>query len=178
MLSEEQIDLLTRLFQSRYGQVYAIARRYAREDGMVEDIIQQTYLDFLTGVAEKRWDLARDVGPLLCQIAKRKAQRSWRNREGRDFDAIEKIHEEMLLVYDWEDRDEQEKLEEEMQSMRHCLDKIPPRSRRIIQQHYFEGTTIKDIAEQEQKSASHLRNFLYRMREKLKICIEKSLTKR
>lgn len=177
MIPDETIDFLTSLFQARYGFVVGTVRRYAPSKDLVDDIIQDVYCDFVTGAAEGRWDLQQDVGPLLCQIAKRKAQTQWRQHEQRRR-AVDRIAEHLLeSVGRNREKDDKayERIRSEAAALELCIGKLPPKSRAIVEQHYFNGTAMKIIAEQQETTPATIKNFFYRVRLKLKDCIEQTL---
>lgn len=169
--SDSIVDRLTSLFQRHYGLVSAAARRYAPSSDYVDDIVQQVYIEFIRGAIEEKWDIRQDMAPLLYQIAKRRAQntfRKHRRESNRPFDELA----ERLLAKD--DEEEQENLEQtnlHLDSLRCCIEKLPPKSRAILEQHYFTGIPMKDIAVQLQQSETSIYRFFFRIRSKLRDCI-------
>lgn len=180
MRTESRVELLTRLFQSRYGLVFGVARRYAPAPDAVDDIVQQTYLEFLHAVLKRdldevdgQLDGETDYGPLLYRIAKRKALQL-RREQYRRTGGLERLRDRLLTAWESDssrDDEEYERNESRSRALRRCLEKLPPRSRAIVEQHYFENIPMKDIAEQQETSASAIRHFFCRVRAKLRDCI-------
>src|SRR4029077_3816984 len=58
--------------------VRSLALRFAPAPGLAEDIAQQVFLEFVAKAG--RWDLSRDVKPLLATMTRNVALRCWRDR--------------------------------------------------------------------------------------------------
>jgi len=57
-------------------------------------------------------------------------------------------------------------------ALRSCLDKLPPPSRKLLEERYAPGGSVKELAEADGRSVAALSQVLYRLREKLLQCIE------
>ena len=62
-----------------------------------------------------------------------------------------------------------------LQAMTQCLQELPQRSRRLVQQRYFERLTPAVIASHEGTNPNHINQMLFRLRAALKECIERRL---
>lgn len=177
MISEERISRLTGLFQARYGLVVAAAERYAPSPSDIDDVTQQVYIDFILGAAkgswnEENWEDENEVGALLYQIAKRKAQVLWRERRFRADDAIEILAERLYDRSCGKD-DELGETDLRIQALRKCIEALAPNSRAILEQHYFESVPMKSIAKSLDKQENAVYRFFFRLRAKLHECIER-----
>src|SRR6185503_11588492 len=65
---------------------------------------------------------------------------------------------------------------ERVHDLRGCLEKLPPHSRRLLECRYTPGASVKNLAETDGRSTAALSQVLYRIRETLLSCIERSLT--
>jgi RNA polymerase sigma-70 factor (ECF subfamily) len=65
---------------------------------------------------------------------------------------------------------------ERVSALRGCLEKLPPHSRRLLESRYSPGASVKNLAETDGRSTAALSQVLYRIRETLLLCIERSLT--
>jgi RNA polymerase sigma-70 factor (ECF subfamily) len=63
-----------------------------------------------------------------------------------------------------------------IESLQLCIDRLPEKSKKIIEVVYQSEKTIKQIAEEIGKSATSLYKTVDRIRKKLKSCIESRLT--
>lgn len=175
MPSKEQIALVTQLFQAQGGVVEGVARRFAPPGESVDDIIQRVYQVFLEGVIAAKYDLSRDITPLLYQIAKREALLLWRKKKIHER-ATERLAESLVKTLDRDNPlEEFDTIQSEQKALRYCLDKLPPKSRAVIHRHYFEGVPMKTIAEEQNAKPATVRDFFYRIRLKLRECIERTL---
>jgi RNA polymerase sigma-70 factor (ECF subfamily) len=57
-------------------------------------------------------------------------------------------------------------------ALRGCLEKLPQPSRRLLEERYGPGGSVKHLAEAGQRSVAAISQELYRIREKLLQCIE------
>ena len=64
---------------------------------------------------------------------------------------------------------------EEKNALRRCLDKLPAKSRRLIDFHYDLGITSVGIARKMEMNADAVRRALFRLREQLRKCVERIL---
>lgn len=175
MISKERIESLTRLFQNHYGFVMNVAERYAPVSDLADDIVQQVYLDFIAGAVEKNWDLDRDLRPLFYQIARRKALMHWRERTRHRRLLVDEVAGSLATGLDERNKENYEMLLERTQALKGCLEKLSPQTRAIIEQHYFEGVSMKDIGESRQMKTAAIHQFFSRVRSKLRACIERIL---
>jgi len=60
-------------------------------------------------------------------------------------------------------------------ALRGCLEKLPPHSRRLLEGRYAPGASVQNLAETDGRSTAALSQVLYRIRETLLACIERSL---
>ena len=65
---------------------------------------------------------------------------------------------------------------ERVTALRGCLDKLPPHSRKLLECRYTPGASVKNLAETDGRSTAALSQVLYRIRETLLSCIERSMT--
>ena len=63
-------------------------------------------------------------------------------------------------------------LGDRLAALRGCLEKLPPTSRRLLEERYAPGGSVKELAETDGRSVAALSQVLYRIREKLLACIE------
>lgn len=65
--------------------------------------------------------------------------------------------------------------EERQLALRHCLEKLKPADRELIQHRYFQRTSLADYAAQLGRSVSGLKVALHRIRNRLQVCIARQL---
>lgn len=172
-------EIINESFFSRYAVVIGTARRYAPDAELAKDIVQQAYVDFVEGARKKEWDLSTDVGPLLATITKNAALRLWKERKKDVSENRQKFAEFLRLICDEYLVDYEDKpWEDELTAMKQCLERLPPKSREIIDMRYFLNASIDEIAQLSGASQRTVQQMIRRIREKLKLCIEYSMKQR
>jgi RNA polymerase sigma factor (sigma-70 family) len=168
------IPTLEQIIQAHGGFVRALALRLAPAPGLAEDIAQQVFLEFIAKAAQ--WDLSSDVRPLFAGMTRIVARRAWRERT---HDMPEVVRELADHIRDLAEAREVTWFEEEEKSaLRRCFEKLPDKSRRLIDLHYDLGVTSVDIARQMEMKADAVRRALFRLREQLRKCIQRLLRER
>jgi RNA polymerase sigma-70 factor (ECF subfamily) len=151
--------------------VRGLALRLAPAPGLAEDVAQQVFLEFLAKEAE--WDLSRDIKPLLAAMTRNVARRCWRERMHTLPEVQRELAEHICQLA--ESREVAWAGEEEKTILRRCLDRLPAKSRRLIELHYYLETSSVEIAQQTDMRPDAVRRALFRLREQLRRCINKFL---
>ncbi len=162
---------LNEIAEGHDGFVRALALRLAPAPGLAEDITQQVFLEFFGKAGQ--WDLTRDVRPLLAAMTRNVARRAWREKTRLMPEVAHELAEHIRELAEareitWPD-------EEEKSALRRCLEKLPPKSRLLIDLHYELELTSVDIAARMEMKADALRRALFRLREQLRLCIQRSV---
>lgn len=158
-------------FLAHHDFVKGVALKYAPWPGLVEDISQQVFLEFLA--KETRWDLRQDVRPLLATMTRLVAMRLWRERTRQQPEVVQKLAEHIRQLA--EEREASPRYEEEISVLRSCLQKLPERSRELVELYYYNEIATPEIAEQVNMKTDTVCRALSRVREKLRECIERSI---
>jgi RNA polymerase sigma-70 factor (ECF subfamily) len=160
-------------FLVHHAFVRSVAIRNAPWPGLAEDIVQQVFLEFLG--KEERWDLERDLRPLLTTMTRHVALRLWRERTRQMPENIQKLADHVRQLA--EERDgaaAHESDEDQLAALRGCLAKLPDKSRSLVERYYFEELSAQDIADQLQMKSDTVCRALCRVREKLRACLGKN----
>ncbi len=158
------------VFLAHHDFVKAVALKYAPWPGLVEDIAQQVFLEFMA--KEDRWDLAKDARPLLATMTRHIALRLWRERTRQQPEVVQKLADHIRLLA--EERDRLPRFDEEITALRACLEKLPGKSRELVELYYYSEIGTPEIAEQVQMKTDSVCRALSRVREKLRDCMERS----
>ena len=159
------------LFLAHHDFVKGVALKYAPWPGLMEDITQQVFLEFLR--KESQWDLEKDVRPLLATMTRHIALRLWRDRTREKPEVVQKLADHIRLLA--EEREAMPRYEEEISVLRTCLQKLPDKSRELIQLYYYNDIGTPEIADQLAMKADTVCRALSRVRDKLRDCIQRSL---
>lgn len=166
-------DDLTKWFLAHYGVALKIAFSFAPASDLVSDIVQSTYIEFVDEAASLADD--EQLLALLRRITRRVAQRLWNERNHNAPEILDKIARRMAQLA--EAHFEELYFEDELLALNVCLDKLPERSRKLVQQHYLEGKSVASLASDFKAAPRRLYKALFRIREKLRSCINLVLKK-
>lgn len=172
MSSGADRETIARLFLSRYGLLVGVAMRYAPAPDLIDDIVQQAFVDFVEDVENNDRDLEKDATPLLYKITKHRAIKFWNRRRRGRSEVLQQIAERLAADPRPEDL---AKIEEEIRTLRHCLEKLPPQSRELIETHYHQGISMEEIARRENRKPGTIRQIFCRIRDRLRECIQKNI---
>lgn len=172
-MQEINIETVSRLFQAHYGLLLGVARRYAPAPDLVHDILQQAFVDFVDDALKGKRDFSRDVSPLLYQIVKNRALKHWAERRQSTPETLQRIA-ERLSANDSEENTQ--RWQDEVRYIQECLQLLPEPSRRLIERHYREGLSMEEMAQREERKPGTIRQTIFRIRLRLRECIEKKLS--
>lgn len=167
---------VVQVFQSHYGMIIAAASRYAPTPDLVYDVVHQVFIEFMDAAMKGNWDQSRDPAPFLYKITKITAYKLWRQKMVYSDEMIRKIGEKLMEMK----RNEASRFDKENESidaLNCCLKKLPEKSRDVIEKHYMHEMSVESIAKNLAVSAATLRKTLFRIRLKLRECIEARLDK-
>lgn len=177
MSIDRETEQLAQFFESRYALVLKVASRYAPRSKLTHDIVQQTFMLFVQGVREKKWNLEQEnINALLFGIAKNVAMKIWAKEQKNSPEALKRIGEYLLQnVSDFDPTEWNESTERRLLALKPCMEKLTSQSRSFLDQHYREGTAIEELGKQNNIQPKTLRKMFSRLRAKLRECIEQSL---
>lgn len=146
-----------------------VAARLAPEPTLVEDIVQQVIVEFLTH--HDRWDLQKDPKPILAKITKHIAGKHWRKWLSVRPEAVRRVAERLRRRSEtlWD----KEKREDYNDELYECMEMLPLRYRQLIEQHYFEEIPLQKMAKGAGRNVNAIYQSLYQIRSILKRCIQK-----
>ena len=147
--------------------IFRQAHRTISFPDLADDVAQQVCADFLAKV--DRWDLEKDMRPLLKKMVQHRALSAWRERVKLLPETLQKIGMYIQQAQSEDDADER------LAALQSCLQKLPEEGRHLITKHHFEGVPTKQIAEELQKTNAAVCKAIYRIQEKLRLCIEQTL---
>lgn len=150
-----------------------VAFRYAPERSCVDDVLQQVFLEFLKKSTAQ--ELSNDVLPLLVSMTKNIALRQWREHTRKQPDALQAIAQ---VIQERAEQNGVVYFDEEAAVLEGCLAALPAQHREMIQRYYFDGLTIRELAESFGMKRSTACHTLFRIRENLKSMITDKLNKK
>lgn len=161
---------LAELFQSRYDLVVRVAQRFAPNAELARDIAQLVFMEFARQASRKNWDLDRDINPLLFGITKNVARRVWRQEKKHLPEALQIVAQRYLKG---EDAEPDRYLEERIDELNRCIERLSTRGKRFIESHYFGGASMEEIARENSLKSDAVRQMFCRWRAMLRDCMLK-----
>ncbi len=158
----EIIDLYDR-------QLWKIVAFAIRDRDRAEDVLQQTYMAVYSSL--ERYELGRDFGAWIRTIARNTCRRTLRDTL-RNANLQENYTDTVAARADLR-RAEEEHPEQRAEHLSRCLEKVPDKSRRLLELRYTLGKRVNDIAKDAGKTAGTVKKMLFRVRLALKECIER-----
>ncbi|WP_437225582.1 RNA polymerase sigma factor [Planctomicrobium sp. SH661] len=158
------------LFMQHYGFVRAMAVRSAPWPGLIDDIFQQVFLEFLQSA--DRLDLQQDIRPLLATMTRHIAQRHWKQAIRQQPEALQNLANQIRLIADG--HEEEIHWDDEFNAIRLCLQRLPAESHQLLDLYYFQQVPTEVIGERLSMKADTVRRALSRLREKLRQCVQHS----
>ena len=143
------------------------ARRAMPFRHLAEDVAQQVFVEFLSKA--NQWNLDEDLRPLLAVMVRNCALRVWRERAKEYPETLQEIGE---LVQRKMNETKTDTDDERLAALRGCLQKLAENGRRLITRYYFDEVSLKQLAKELQKKDDTVTKSIWRLREKLRTCIE------
>lgn len=162
------------LLMEHYGFVYRQARRFIALPDFAEDVVQQVFVEMLK--TPDRWRHEVDLRPLLTVITRRTAQKIWREQAKILPDNLRQIADLIKSEFE-ENLTEIDSGEERIDALQQCMEKMSEPAQQLLMHYYYDGMTTESIARQMQKKSNTVYKAIFRLREKLRDCIEHATSK-
>lgn len=179
------MNFLRQTAAQRFLDEYDFAKRFAlycapkRE--LTEDIVNEAFEIFVSRA--DNWNLEEDVRPILVRLLRTVAARHWREHYRHAPESLRELAERLRTTAAaatdhpefFFEREEEERLQNDLKQ---CIGTLPTRARSLLEMHYWERNTMVDIADSLNLKASTVRQTMARLREKLRLCIERKRAER
>lgn len=167
MTDDAETDILRLLMEHR-SAIYTYILAITRDTHASEDIFQETSMavwkkrqDFIPGTSFKAW--SREIARREILARKRKDVR---------FPVLLSDEEMTLLIDSFEEYEVEFALEEYVDALKNCADKMRPKERNLINLRYSKEFSHQQISDILGIGTEGVRKFLFRVRKKLKQCVE------
>ncbi len=165
--ARELVEEFVRLHE---GYVRGLALRLAPHPAEADDIAQEAFMVAFRKI--DALDTSYDIRPWLAATVRNLSRRAWEaSMRERDMkrDAltryVEQLGSESCELYEAPKKE----------ALRRCLEKLPERSRTLLNLRYNLGLRSEDIARQISTSAEAARMALVRIRQRLRACVDQRL---
>jgi RNA polymerase sigma-70 factor (ECF subfamily) len=136
---------------------------------LVDEVLQQTFVTAFHRIAS--FDGRGTFVAWLKTIARNHLIDHWRERR-RHAALSEDLPEQVVADTGLADLDAEDAAAERARRLAACLEKLPARSRRLIERRHLDQRPLNEMARQFQQSMASLSVALHRIREALRRCIE------
>lgn len=170
------------LFAHHWEALYRFARFRVRDEGAVEDVVQETLLAAIRGQSRFRDDST--VRTWLIGILRHKIADYWRTLHRREAVESGQVSGDIESLFDekgaWRqqprhwlpDPSQLSENNEFWNVMDHCLDGLPPRARSVFTMRVIDDVSGDDVCKALKITATNLWVLLYRARLRLRACLE------
>lgn len=158
-------------FLAEHAFVRSVAIRAAPWPDLVDDIVQQVFLEFMRKSGQ--WDLERELRPLLATMTRIVAIRHWRTATRNQPEKLLQLADHLRQLAECGE-DDSPMEEHQVSALQRCLRELPDRSRTIVELHYFSGMTTREIGNQIEMNPDTVCRALSRVRDSLRQCLRKN----
>lgn len=132
----------------------------------VDDLLQEIFIAAFWKL--KSFDQSKEFGPWLQGIAKNKFK-EWLRKISRHKERILGDSVPIIEYLDHHCSSEEPHL---LSKLKGCLEKLPEKWKLLIEERYFDKRSVQDIASEGMTSVTAISSSLYRIKEKLRTCME------
>jgi RNA polymerase sigma-70 factor, ECF subfamily len=164
---ERQATFL-RHFAKHQAEVHAFVRSLVQRREDATEIMQ----DVAVVLWEKfdQFDPSLDFRKWACGVARYEVLSYFRDRARNRL-----VFDEQLLTMLATESIDDPHAQQRQEALEQCLQRLPEPDRKLLQQAYTNGGSIKGLAEERQQTSGSLYKFLHRLRMALMKCIEKRI---
>lgn len=150
---------------AHYSGILRYLAALTRDRHQAQDLAQETFLAAYRSL--HRFHVGADFGAYLRGIARNRFLKSLRGRariERTVLDGVEALF-----------RREADAGLDGLAALEQCVRRLQAEDRHLIEAHYARGTALRDLARLHDRSVSWAKVALFRIRRKLKACLERKL---
>ena len=170
LIVHDRKETATILFLAHRHYIKAVALRYVPNSHLADEVVQQVYVDFVSKA--DKWNFDGNIKSLLAVMTQNIARAYWKT-ESRNLPVkLKKIAEFIQKIAENDDQQD-EQYADRLEALRECLKKAPEKTGELIHLHYFDGMSFTEIASQMEINPDSVYRAVYRLREKIRLCIER-----
>lgn len=156
-----------RLILAHQSSLYAFIRSMVPSHVSVDDILQETNITLLH--KENAYETGTNFKAFAFQVARFKILSSFRDAERDGWLLVDSELSDQLL-HEMAEHPVANAWAQD--ALRRCLEQLPERHLELIRQRYWNGDTLRDIAARQHRTEGGLQQLFFRIRQRLKECIE------
>lgn len=169
ILKPDETEKFVQLLTAHQSMLYAYIRSLLPNSDAVQDVLQETNMVLWRRSAE--FKEGTNFVAWACKVAYFQVMAFYRDNK-RDSMVFNVELVSMLA------KQNEEKLagsHDLQQVLSRCLTKLPEQSRQLIQKRYAPGGSVQSIAAEQGRSVGAISQMLYRIRQLLQECVQKTL---
>lgn len=147
--------------------VRAMAFRHAPHPDLIDDIVQQVFVEVLEGCDSI--DEVSSVNYWLHAVTQKIAKRFWRERMKSMPDTLQKVFENVRKSVEHEPLADVES--DNIMVLRKCIERLAPKSREVVKLRYTDDLSPPEIAKLLKIRTASVSQMLYRIRQTLQACV-------
>lgn len=168
-MKPEETEIFVQLLTAHQSMLYAYIRSLLPGSQAVQDVLQET--NMVLWRRSEEFEAGTNFVAWACKVAYFQVLAFYRDNK-RDS-MVFNVELVSLLA-----KQNEEKLagsHDLQQVLSRCLAKLPEQSRHLIQERYAPGGSVQSIAEAQGRSVGAVSQMLYRIRQLLQECVQKTL---
>lgn len=169
-------EAFAQLVRAHQAAVRWCLLRLLRDQSAVDDVAQEVFIDAYQKLSELR--SGGSLRPWLIGICRNKAKeyiRALLRRKSREQGAIV----QQMALWRMERLESTEAhgddFEWTLAALRECIERLAPKSRDLVDEHYFQSITLEVLAKRQGSTGGAVRMLLFRVRKALGECLRKKL---
>lgn len=168
-------ELFEILVREHEPKLRAFVSALVRDPGAIDDLVQEAFLVAWRNL--DRYDRNLPFGPWLRGIARRLSLAHYRKTNDQRVSFVsDEVVAQLGNLYALLDTAPGDTLDEQLASLRACLEHLPEHQRKVLELHYEEELGCNEIAATLGRTREAVKKLLQRSRAWLGRCIEQRLT--
>lgn len=156
------------LIREHRAQLHGFVLSLVPNNSDAEDLLQQVCVILW----EKRdeFEIGTNFLAWARKVARYQALNHWRKERAKPPE--QEFSDHLLDVIQERSEEREREFLRHRRALQVCLAKLPPRHRKVVESHYFDGDTITEIAKQNHMKANAVSQLLFRARAALIACVQ------
>ena len=171
MAETNRLDIAQTVRQHQAG-IWRYLRFLGASGNEVDDLVQDTFLAFVRAHEQAKFTFRNDASTVayLRRVARNQLLQQ-RRKQGHEMDTVQLTAAEQV----WSEVAAEDGLDDYLQTLRKCNERLQGRARKAIQLQYQQGLGRAEVADTLGMSLDGVKTLLRRTRQKLRECVESNM---
>ena len=166
---DDRLERFTRLWMDNHRAVAAYIRMSVHDLHHAEDVLQEVATDASRNF--DRYEAGRPFVAWLIGIARQRIADHYRRTQRKPLAIDSEVADALAQAH----ADLAEEMDDRLIALRKCMDRLPERHRRLIDQRYDRGRSLDEIAAAIGSNAKAVNALFTRIRKALQQCVEQRM---